>query len=224
MIDLYTWTTPNGRKASIMLEEVDLPYTVHPVNIGAKEQFDPAFLKISPNNKIPAIVDHDAEGGPRSVFESGAILIYLAEKTGQLLPSSGAARTDVLQWLMWQKASIGPMFGQYFHFARAADQHVPYAIERYDTEMRRLLAVMDKRLAEAPYLGGAYSIADIATYGWVNGARKLRANDLDWTRYPNVERWRGDVGARPAVQRGMKVPGDAEPYGHVRAQTAAAGD
>jgi len=224
MIDLYTWSTPNGRKVSIMLEEVGLPYTVFPVDIGAKEQFKPDFLIISPNNKIPAIVDHDADGGPRSVFESGAIFLYLAEKTGQLLPTTGAARTDVFQWLMWQKASIGPMFGQYYHFARMADVAIPYAIDRFDQEMQRLLGVMNKRLDDVPYLAGHYSIADIAAFSWVNGARKLRADELDWSLYPHVDRWITDLNARPAVQRGIKVPGDREPYQQIRTPRTAAGD
>ncbi len=224
MIALYTWTTPNGRKVSIMLEEIGLTYRVRPVDIGAKEQFAADFLKISPNNKIPAIVDHDAEGGPRSVFESGAILIYLAEKTGQLLPASGPARSDVLQWLMWQKASVGPMFGQYYHFARMAVEELPYAIDRFDREMQRLLRVMNDRLGETAYLGGDYSIADIAAFSWVNGTRKLRSDELDWTEYPNVDRWLQDLKARPAVQRGVKVPGDREPYQQTRAPAVAPSD
>ena len=224
MIDLYTWSTPNGRKVSIMLEEVGLPYKVHPVDIGAKEQFEPDFLKLSPNNKIPAIWDHDAEGGPRGIFESGAILIYLAEKTGQLLPTSGPGRTDVMQWLMWQKAGLGPMFGQYYHFARVTAEEIPYAIQRFDDEMQRLLGVMNARLEDAPFLGGDYSIADIAAFAWVNGTRKLRDDELDWTAYPQIDRWLAALNARPAVQRGMKVPGDREPYQQKRAQTVAAGD
>ena len=167
MIDLYTWGTPNGRKTSIALEELGLPYRAHPVDITKEEQFEPAFLAISPNNKIPAIVDPEGPGGqPISLFESGAILIYLAEKTGRLLPSDARRRYDAMQWLMWQMGGFGPMLGQAHHFRRFAPERVPYAIERYDKETRRLYGVLDGHLGEAEYLAGAYSTADIATFPW----------------------------------------------------------
>ncbi|MEX1152810.1 glutathione S-transferase N-terminal domain-containing protein [Parvibaculum sp.] len=208
MIDLYTWTTPNGRKVSIMLEETGLPYEVHPVNIGKNEQFAPAFLKISPNNRIPAIVDNDADDGPLSVFESGAILIYLAEKAGKFLAAKGAQRAKTLEWLMWQMGGVGPMFGQLNHFANAAPEKIPYAIERYASEAARLISILDKRLGEAQFLGGDYSIADMITYPWI-----LPALDLIAGLKPdvvgeagNARRWMAEVGARPAVQRGMAVP------------------
>jgi GST-like protein len=164
MIDLYSDATPNGRKISIMLEEFGLPYTVHRVDIDKGEQFAPWFPRISPNNKIPAIVDRDAEGGPLAIFESGAILIYLAEISGKLMPTGRRVRMAVLQWLMFQMGNVGPMFGQANHFRRFAPEQVPYAIERYTKEAHRLYGVMDRRLAEVPYLAGAYSIADIATW------------------------------------------------------------
>src|SRR5580704_10269458 len=165
MIDLYYWPTPNGWKISIMLEECGLPYKLIPVNIGTGEQFKPDFLKISPNNRMPAIVDHEGpDGKPLSLFESGAILLYLAEKTGQLLPSETRARCNVIQWLMFQMAGIGPMFGQRGHFLRAAPEQITYAIDRYTNESRRLLNVMERRLSESAYLADEYSIADIATY------------------------------------------------------------
>lgn len=205
MIDLYTWTTPNGRKVSILLEELGLEYAVHPVNIDAGEQFDPAFLKISPNNKIPAIVDRDED---ISVFESGAILIHLAEKTASpLLPAKGAPRTKTLEWLMFQMGSIGPMFGQHFHFASSSIEQIPYAKKRYREETARLLNVMEKRLGEVHYLAGNYSIADIATYPWV----KLVAPRFDVFGFApeeikNVSAWMDRIGAREAVKRGMDVP------------------
>ena len=175
MIDLYTWGTPNGVKASIMLEEVGLPYRVHPVNIGTDEQFDPEFLKISPNNKIPAIVDSDGpDGEPISLFESGAILLYLADKTGQLIPSDERGRWRVMEWLMFQMGGVGPMFGQANHFRRFAKVEVPYAIERYTAEAHRLYGVMDRRLAERDFLAGDYSIADIACFGWVGAVGVAR--------------------------------------------------
>ena len=205
MIDLYTWTTPNGRKASVMLEELGLPYNVHKINISKDEQFAPAFLAISPNNRIPAIVDNDGPGGkPLSLFESGAILIYLAEKTGsKLLPVEPRARTVVLQWLMWQMGGVGPMFGQTHHFMHAAPEKVPYGIERYSKETRRLYGVMDRRLGEAAYLAGAdYSIADIATYPWV---ARHEHHKVDLAEFPNVKRWFDAISARPAVAKGMAV-------------------
>lgn len=207
MIDLYTWTTPNGRKASIMLEECGLDYTVHPINIGKDEQFVPAFLKISPNNRIPAIVDNDADDGPLSVFESGAILIYLAEKTGKFLAPKGAQRAKALEWLMWQMGGVGPMFGQLFHFMNAAEK-IPYAINRYQNEAARLVGVLDKRLGEANFLAGDYSIADIITYPWVAPAFEIVAKTKPDVvgEGANVRRWLAAVGARPAVQRGMAIP------------------
>lgn len=205
MIDLYSWTTPNGRKVSIMLEEVGLPYKAHAVNISKDEQFAPDFLKISPNNKIPAIVDPDGPGGkPISLFESGAILFYLAEKTGKLLPADPAGRYETMTWLMFQMAGVGPMFGQAHHFRRFAKEQVPYAIERYTSETHRLYGVMDKRLGEAAYLAGDYSIADIATYPWI---ARWEWHGIEWANYPNLKRWFDAIGARPAVQKGMAVPG-----------------
>ncbi|KPL51684.1 glutathione S-transferase [Prosthecomicrobium hirschii] len=209
MITFYTWATPNGRKISIALEEMGLAYEVKAVNIGKNEQFDPAFLKVAPNNRIPAIVDHDAEGGPLSLFESGAILIYLAEKTGRFLPASGAGRYHTLQWLMWQMGGVGPMFGQANHFIRYAPEKVPYGINRYVKETQRLLGVMDRQLAGNAYLAGAdYSIADMATYAWTLNALTGLADQIADGLPPidNVRRWVDQVGARPAVQRGMLVP------------------
>lgn len=208
MIDLYTWTTPNGRKASIMLEECGLPYEVHAVNIGKGEQFEPDFLKISPNNRIPAIVDHDGDGGPISVFESGAILVYLAEKCGKLLAPKGAARAKALEWLMWQMGGLGPMLGQANHFLNAAPEKIPYAIERYLNEGARLFKVLDRQLSEAPFLAGDYSIADIAAYPWASAAFKMiaAAKPELMGDGASTQRWLSEVGARPAVQRGMAVP------------------
>ncbi|MBC7134570.1 glutathione S-transferase family protein [Oceanibaculum nanhaiense] len=205
MIELYTWGTPNGRKVSIMLEEAGLPYNTHAVNISKDEQFAPDFLKISPNNKIPAIVDPDGPGGkPISLFESGAILFYLAEKTGKLLPADPAGRYETMVWLMFQKAGVGPMFGQAHHFRRFAKEQVPYAIDRYTNETHRIYGVMDKRLGEVPYLAGQeYTIADVATYPWV---ARWEWHGIDWANYPNLKRWFDNVGARPAVQKGMAVP------------------
>ena len=209
MITLYTWTTPNGRKISIALEEMRLEYQVRPVDITAKQQFQPAFLAVSPNNKIPAIVDHDAPGGPLSVFESGAILVYLAEKSGKFLPSSGSARAKVLAWLFWQVGGIGPMLGQLNYFAMRAPERLPLAIDRFRDEALRLLAVMETRLAAVPYLGGGdYSIADMATYTWVSAALGVvrRAAGEAMPALPSVDRWIAELAARPAVQRGMAVP------------------
>ncbi|MDA0219717.1 MAG: glutathione S-transferase N-terminal domain-containing protein [Proteobacteria bacterium] len=200
MIELYTWGTPNGRKISIMLEEVGLPYTVHAIDIGKDEQFAPDFLKISPNNRIPAIVDTEGpDGAPISVFESGAILIYLAEKTGRLLPAEPHARIAVLEWLMFQMGGVGPMFGQANHFIKFAKEDVPYGKKRYRDEAMRLLGVMDRRLAEIDHLAGDYSIADIATCPWVMRAEWY---DVDWAQFPRVKQWCDTIGARPAVQRG----------------------
>jgi GST-like protein len=204
MIELHTWSTPNGRKVSIMLEELGLPYSVHPVHIGKDEQFRPEFLAISPNNKIPAIVDPDGPGGKRfALFESGAILIYLGEKTEKLIPKDAATRYIALQWLMFQMGGLGPMLGQTHHFLRAAPEPVPYAIKRYKDETRRLYGVLDKRLAEAEHLAGEYSIADVASYPWV---ARHEWHQIELGDFPNVKRWYDAIGARPAVQRGMKVP------------------
>ncbi|HZB93936.1 MAG TPA: glutathione binding-like protein [Stellaceae bacterium] len=205
MIELYTWTTPNGRKVSIMLEETGLAYRVHPVDISKGEQFRPEFVAINPNSKIPAIVDSDdPEGGPLRLFESGAVLIYLAEKTRMLLPHGATARLEALQWLMFQMGGVGPMFGQAHHFLRAAPEPVPYGIERYARETRRLYGVLDGRLAAAEYLAGTYSIADIATFPWV---ARHEWHKVDLAEFPNVKRWYDAIAARPAVARGMRVPG-----------------
>ena len=207
MIDLYTWTTPNGRKVSIMLEECGLKYNTHAIHIGKDEQFTPQFVAINPNSKIPAIVDNDGPDGtggkPLTVFESGAILIYLAEKTGQFLAPKGKARSDALQWLMFQMGGVGPIFGQVHHFLRAAKEPVPYAIERYGKEKDRLYSVLDKHLKDHQYLAGEYSIADMATYPWV---ARYEWHKTDLASVPNVKRWYDAISARPAVQRGMAVP------------------
>ena len=202
MIDLYSSSTPNGHKIHIMLAETGLPYRVHKIDISAGEQFRPEFLAINLNGKIPAIVDGDGPGGRVvTLFESGAILIYLAEKSGQFLPSAPRRRYDVLQWLMFQVASIGPMYGQAWHFRSVAPERIPYAIERYTHEVTRLLRVMEQRLAESAYLGDAeYSIADIATWPWVKGSEKYGQDLHD---FPRVARWIDAIAARPAVQRGL---------------------
>jgi GST-like protein len=202
MIDLYTAGTPNGRKASIMLEEIELPYTLHAIDFKNEDQKKPEFLAINPNGRIPAIVDRDAAGGPVTVFESGAILIYLAEKTGKLLAPSGAARYEAIEWVMFQMSAVGPMFGQWGHFAMFAPEKIPYAIERYKQESLRILGVLDTRLAKHEHLAGAYSIADVATYAWVAGV----VDRLEDPGFPHVRAWLARVGDRPAVQRGMKVP------------------
>ena len=204
MLDLYTWTTPNGRKVSIMLEELALPYRVHPVNIGKDDQFKPDYLKINPNGKIPSIVDPDGQDGkPIAMMESGAILIYLADKTGKLLAKGGRARYAALQWLMFQMGGVGPMFGQTHHFLRAAKEQVPYAIERYGKETRRLYGVLDERLKDHAYLADEYSIADIATYPWVS---RHEWHKVDLNDFPGVKRWFDAISVRPAVQKGMNVP------------------
>ena len=208
MIDLYTWKTPNGRKIPIMLEEIGLPYTVHPIDLSANAQFDPAFLAISPNNKIPAIVDQDGVDGPISIFESGVILLYLADKSGQLLAPSGARRIKTLEWLNWQTAGLGPMLGQLGFFHRATVK-TPAAIERFTKEADRLLGVMERQLAKGPYLAGdTYTIADIAAYPWVAAATDMLAEPLRDTlaTKPNIHAWLARVGARPAVKAGMRVP------------------
>lgn len=206
MIDLYTWSTPNGRKASIMLEEVGLDYVVHPVDITKQEQFMPEFLALNPNNKIPVIVDSDGpDGVPVTLFESGAILIYLAEKTASpLLPSCGVEKYHALQWLMFQMGGVGPMFGQCHHFLRFAKEDVPYAKKRYGDEVKRLYAVMDERLGQSAYLAGeSYTVADVATYPWV---ARCDWQEVDLSHYNNVSRWFDAVGAREAVIKGMGVP------------------
>ena len=204
MIDLYTWTTPNGRKVSIMLEECGLQYQAHAVNIGKGDQFKPEFIAISPNSKIPAVVDSEGpDGKPYAMMESGAILLYLAGKTGKFLPQSVRGKYDAMQWLMFQMGGVGPMFGQVHHFLRAAKEMVPYAIERYTTETRRLYGVLNDRLKDHKYLADEYSIADIATYPWV-ARYEWHKTDLD--DFPRVKRWFDAISARPAVQRGMAVP------------------
>jgi GST-like protein len=204
MIHLYYWPTPNGHKASIMLEETGLPYEVHPIDILAGGQFAPEFLAISPNNRIPAIVDDDADGGRLAICESGAILIYLAERTGRLLPAAGAARFRVLQWLMFQVAHVGPMFGQCGHFRGYAPEPVPYAIDRYCGETHKLYGVMDRQLAGNEYLAGDYSIADIAVLPWV--APKVRQlHQIDVDEFPHVVRWIACMMERPAVRRGLQL-------------------
>jgi GST-like protein len=204
MIDLYTWATPSGFKASIMLEEVGLEYRVRPVDIGRGEQFRDEYLSINPNGKIPAIVDHDGPGGaPLSVFESGAILVYLADKTGALMPASGAGRSGVLQWLMFQTGGLGPTLGQAVHFVHVAPDEIPYAVERFTAEARRLLGVMDRRLGESEYLAGDYSIADISCFPWMRAVRRI---GVDVEEYSNLARWSTAIATRIAVQRGLAVP------------------
>ncbi len=208
MIDLYTWTTPNGHKVHIMLEETGLEYTAHPINIGNGDQFAPDFLAISPNNKIPAMVDHDGPGGgDYPLFESGAMLIYLAEKSEQFLPSDARKRHETMAWLMFQMASVGPMLGQAHHFIKYAPEKIDYALERYSKEANRLYAVMDKRLGQSEYLaGGEYTIADIATFPWL---RSTESQGVTLDDYPNVKRWFNTIDAREAVKRGLDVLADA---------------
>ena len=201
MIDLYTWSTPNGRKVSIMLEECGLPYSVHSINIGKDEQFQPDFLKISPNNKIPAIVDHD---NGRSLFESGAILIYLAEKAGKFMGEQPDDRWPVLEWLMWQMGGVGPMLGQAHHFLRFNPGKAPYAEERYGNEAKRLYGVAEQRLGRVRYLAGDFlSIADFATWPWFS---RFEWQGIDLDQFPNVKRWYRELADRPGVQRGYDVP------------------
>ena len=204
MIELYSWATPNGHKVHIMLEECGLPYRVHGVDIGKGEQFEPAFLAISPNNKIPAITDPDGpDGAPISLFESGAILLYLAGKTGRFLPETTAGKYEVLQWLMFQMGGVGPMLGQAHHFRIYAPEKVPYAIERYTNEARRLYGVMNKRLARSTYIGGpTYSIADMAIWPWL---RSWKNQGIDWSDFPHLKGWFDEIGQRPAVQRAVEV-------------------
>jgi GSH-dependent disulfide-bond oxidoreductase len=205
VIELYTWGTPNGRKVSVMLEECGLEYVVHKIDISKNDQFTPPFVAINPNSKIPAIVDSAGpDGKPVTLFESGAILIYLAEKTGKFLPKDARGKYATLQWLMFQMGGVGPMFGQAHHFIRSASEKVPYGIERYSKETKRLYGVMNKRLGESSYLAGAdYTIADIATYPWV---ARHEWHMVDLAEFPNVKRWFDAIGSRPAVKRGMAVP------------------
>ncbi|MBE7368111.1 glutathione S-transferase N-terminal domain-containing protein [Ramlibacter sp. HM2] len=206
-IEVFSWPTPNGHKVHIMLEECGLPYEAIPVNIGTGEQFKPEFLEISPNNKIPAIVDPQGpDGQPISLFESGAILVYLAAKTGRFLPQGDRARFEVLQWLMFQMGGVGPMLGQAHHFRMYAPEKIPYAVDRYTNEARRLYGVIDRRLAQSPWLGGAeYSIADIATFPWL---RSWQNQGIVLDEYPHLKRWFETIAERPAVQRGVKVLAD----------------
>ncbi|CAD0307610.1 glutathione binding-like protein [Xanthomonas sp. WHRI 8391] len=201
MIDLYYWPTPNGHKVTLFLEEAGLDYTLKPVNIGKGDQFTPEFLRISPNNKMPVIVDHaPADGGaPLSVFESGAILLYLAEKTGRFLPADARGRLVALEWLFWQVGGLGPMSGQMAHFSVYAQENIAYAIDRYTAEVRRLHRVLDQRLAEHAFVAGAeYGIADMASYPWFEVYGELKP---DYDAFPHLQRWQGDIAARPAVQR-----------------------
>ncbi|AFY42047.1 glutathione binding-like protein [Nostoc sp. PCC 7107] len=200
MIELYYWTTPNGHKITIFLEEAELPYKIVPINIGAGEQFQPDFLKISPNNRIPAIVDHEPAGGgaPVSVFESGAILLYLAEKTGKLIPPDIRKRVEVLQWLFWQMGGLGPMAGQNHHFSTYAPEKIEYAINRYVNETARLYAVLNKQLADKEFIAGDYSIADIAAYPWIVPYERQSQKLAD---FPNIQRWFEAIKARPATIR-----------------------
>lgn len=205
MIDLYYWPTPNGWKVSIMLEECGLPYKLHPVNIGRGEQFQPAFLAISPNNRMPAIIDHDPPGGgtPISVFESAAILMYLAEKTGRFIPKDLRGRVAVIEWLFWQMGGLGPMSGQNTHFRAYAPEKLPYAIERYTKEVNRLYGVMERQLAKTgAFLAGDYSIADMASWPWVVPWERQGQNLAD---FPNLKRWFETMKARPAVTKGFEV-------------------
>ena len=206
MIDLYTWATPNGRKVSIMLEELKLDYNVHEVDISKGEQHEPEFLAISPNNKIPGIVDSDGPGGsPIEMFETGAILIYLAEKEkSELYPTETRERMETLQWLMWQMGGVGPMFGQAHHFMFNPKEDVPYGIERYHKETKRLYKVMNGQLGENEFLaGGDYTIADIATFPWID---RFRRHQVDLADFPNVQKWHEMLWERPAVKKGMEVP------------------
>jgi len=207
MIEVYSWPTPNGHKVHIMLEECGLAYRAHPVDIGAGDQFKAEFLAISPNNKIPAITDPEGpDGQPISLFESGAILLYLAGKTGRFLPADTRGKYEVLQWLMFQMGGVGPMLGQTHHFRIYAPEKIPYAVERYTNEAKRLYGVMNKRLAKSKYLGGpAYSIADIAVFPWL---RSWKNQGIEWNDYPHLKGWFDEVAARPAVRRGVEVLAD----------------
>ncbi len=206
MIELYFWPTPNGHKISIALEEMGLEYTIKPINIGKGDQFDPQFLAFSPNNRMPAIIDFDStDGKPQSVFESGAILIYLAEKTGQFMPKTPRGRLIALEWLMWQMGGFGPMLGQAHHFNEFAPERIPYGMERYSTEANRLYGVLDRRLAARDWVADEYSIADMAIFPWT---RTYERQKVDIETYPHVKRWREAMQARPAVQKGMAAGED----------------
>ena len=199
MIDLYYWPTPNGHKISMMLEECDLDYTIHPININAGDQFRPDFLKLSPNNRMPAIVDHDPVGGgqPINLFESGAILLYLAEKTGRFFPTDLRERYCAMKWLMWQLGGLGPMAGQNHHFGRFAPEKIPYAIDRYRRETARLYGVLDRALAEKKFIAGDFCIADIACYPWI---ARYEWQEMDLNDFANIKRWFDSIAARPATQ------------------------
>jgi len=207
MIEVYSWATPNGHKVHIMLEECALSYRVVPVDIGAGEQFEPSFLAISPNNKVPALVDPDGpDGRPIALFESGAILLYLAGKTGRFLPPDTPGRYEVLQWLMFQMGTVGPMLGQAHHFRVYAPERIAYAVDRYTNEAHRIYAVLDGRLARSRYVGGdAYGIADMAVFPWL---RSWKNQGIDWNDFPHLKGWFDEIGARPAVQRGVAVLAD----------------
>ncbi len=204
MIDVYSWATPNGHKVHIMLEECRLPYRAHAVNIGTGDQFKPDFLRISPNNKIPAIIDPDGpDGRPISLFESGAILLYLASKTGKFLPRSDRAKFEMMQWLMFQMGGVGPMLGQAHHFRIYAPEKIEYAVNRYTAEARRLYGVMDRQLEKRRFIAGnQYTIADIAIFPWL---RSWQNQGIDWADYPNLKDWFDRISQRPAVQRGVQV-------------------
>ncbi len=205
MIDFYTWPTPNGRKISIALEEMGLPYNVKLVDLSKGEQFEPSFVALNPNSKVPVIVDPDGPiGEPFTVFESGAILLYLARKTGQFLPEGEIERSIVEQWLFIQITTVGPMMGQLYHFSKSAPERIDYAIKRYRTEAERLLGVLDRRLGQTEYLAGDYSIADMATFPWITASKMLLETDL--SSFPSAKRWLEAVGSREAVQRGMQAP------------------
>jgi GSH-dependent disulfide-bond oxidoreductase len=210
MIDVHYWTTPNGHKVTIFLEEAGLPYKIFPVNIGKGEQFQRAFLEVSPNNRIPAIVDHDPPGGggPISVFESGAILLYLAEKTGKFIATDLRGRVQTLEWVFWQMGNLGPMSGQNNHFSNYAVEKLPYAMDRYRNEVNRLYGVLNRRLADRPYLAGDYSIADMASYPWVVPHERQGQNIAD---FPHVKRWLDAIVARPAVVRAYALVKDINP-------------
>jgi len=212
MIDLYYWTTPNGHKMTMFLEETGMPYTIHPVNIGKGDQFKPEFLKISPNNRIPAIVDSaPADGGePIAMFESGAILLYLADKVGRFIPRDTRARLDCIQWLFWQMGNLGPLAGQNHHFVHYAPEKIPYAIDRYVNETGRLYAVLNKRLADREFITGEYTIADIASYTWVLPERQSQNID----EFPHLKRWKEAIKARPATERAYAKAKEINPTAH----------
>ncbi len=219
MIDLYYWTTPNGHKITMFLEETGLPYRIIPINIGKGEQFAPEFLAVAPNNRIPALTDHEPKGGgkPLQIFESGAMLLYLAEKTGQFLPSNIYGRYDVIQWTFWQMGGLGPMAGQNHHFRNYAPEKIPYAIDRYVNETNRLYGVLNKRLAGREFIADDYSIADMACYPWVVPHEAQGQNIED---FPNVKRWLADIKARPATQRAYAKAKEVNPnYGQPAIRT-----